>query len=121
NGVGDSPRVFGIRTEDFHKLMLERKSSYPLAINASATHDTRRGEDSRMRINALSGMPEEWFQKVEEWHLINKKIRKNENIPDRNEEYFIYQALLGAMPFDGEPEDDFLQRTNEYIEKSHRD
>src|SRR5690606_6791694 len=95
NEVGDSPNVFGISIEDSHKLMIKRRQSFPLAINATATHDTKRGEDSRMRINVLSEMPDEWFQKVEEWQQTNKELKKKENVPDSNEEYFIYQTLLG--------------------------
>jgi (1->4)-alpha-D-glucan 1-alpha-D-glucosylmutase len=121
NEVGDSPEVFGITIDQFHELMKQRKEKFPLSINATATHDTKRGEDARMRINVLSGIPEEWFQKVEEWHSLNKKVRKKENIPDKNEEYFIYQALIGAMSFGKEIEDNFLSRTNDYLQKVLRE
>src|SRR5690606_10348852 len=121
NEVGDSPNVFGISINDFHQLMIQRKNSFPLAINASATHDTKRGEDARMRINVLSEIPEEWFQKVEEWQQTNKTIKNHENIPDANEEYFIYQTLIGAMSFENEVEDGFLSRTNDYLQKVLRE
>ena len=121
NEVGDSPDIFGIGIDDFHRLMKSRREDFPLAINATATHDTKRGEDARMRINVLSEIPEEWFRKVEEWHELNKNIRKSAHIPDRNEEYFIYQSLIGAMPFDGEDEAEFLKRTTEFLQKALRE
>lgn len=121
NEVGDSPEVFGIKVGEFHKLMQKRYTESPLTINDTSTHDTKRGEDARMRINTLSEMPEEWFSKIEEWHKINQNIRKKPNVPDRNEEYFIYQALIGAMPFGCELEKDFLSRTNAFLQKALRE
>jgi len=74
-----------------------------------------------MRINVLSEMPEEWFILVEEWHTMNNGIRKKSAIPDRNEEYFIYQALIGAMPFGNQLEEDFESRTNAFLQKALRE
>ena len=121
NEVGDSPEVFGIKIEEFHKVMQKRLEESPLTINDTSTHDTKRGEDARMRINTLSEMPEEWFAKVEEWHIINQQVRKKTNVPDRNEEYFIYQALIGAMPFGCELDEDFIPRTNAFLQKALRE
>src|SRR5690606_36315370 len=121
NEVGDSPNVFGISINDFHQLMIQRKNSCPLAINATATHDTKRGEDARKRINVLSEIPEEWFQKVEEWHRLNQAARRSTQVPDMNEEYFIYQMLIGAMAFEREDEEEFLQRTLDYLQKVLRE
>src|SRR5690606_37494833 len=78
-------------------------------------------EDARMRINVLSGIPEEWFQKVAEWRSINQTVKKSQNIPDSNEEHFVYQTLLGAMPFEGPSADDFVERTREYLQKVLRE
>lgn len=121
NEVGDSPEEFGISIKKFHTWMEKRREEFPLAINETSTHDTKRGEDARMRINVISEMPEEWFAKVEEWHTINQKVRKNDQVPDMNEEYFIYQTLIGGMPFDNELEDDFLDRTNAFLQKALRE
>lgn len=121
NEVGDSPEVLGITIDEFHKLMEKRQRESPLTINDTSTHDTKRGEDARMRINTLSEMPEEWFSKIEEWHSINQKVRKKTDVPDRNEEYFIYQALIGAMPFGCKPDEDFLSRTNAFLQKALRE
>jgi (1->4)-alpha-D-glucan 1-alpha-D-glucosylmutase len=121
NEVGDSPQVFGVSADGFHRLMIERQGSFPRALSATATHDTKRGEDARMRINVLSEIPEEWFGKVEEWRQINQSVRKSESVPDPNEEYFIYQMLLGAMAFEEEDEEGFLQRTLDYLQKVLRE
>jgi len=121
NEVGDSPHVFGLDTDEFHRLMKERLSSYPNALSATATHDTKRGEDARMRINVLSEIPEEWFKKVEEWHRLNQAVRRSTQVPDMNEEYFIYQTLIGGMAFEEEDEEEFLQRTLDYLQKVLRE
>lgn len=119
NEVGDSPENFGISVEDFHQKMLKRRKDFPVSINATATHDTKRGEDSRMRLDVLSEIPEEWFTKVSEWKEINSKIRKSKKVPGKNEEYFIYQTLIGAMPFN--EENDFFTRTCDYLQKVLRE
>ena len=119
NEVGDSPENFGITVYQFHDKMLQRRNNFPESVNATSTHDTKRGEDARMRLNVLSEIPDLWFQHVEEWKEINKKVRKNSRIPDSNEEYFIYQTLIGGMPF--KEEESFLARTNDYLQKVLRE
>ncbi|MDT0676862.1 malto-oligosyltrehalose synthase [Autumnicola musiva] len=120
NEVGDSPDNFGISIEDFHRKMLEKQKDFPHALNGTATHDTKRGEDSRMRLAVLSEFPAEWFEKVKEWKEINKGL-KTKNAPDDNEEYFIYQALIGAIPFGDYDKEEFLQRTTNYLQKVMRE
>ncbi|MDT0690627.1 malto-oligosyltrehalose synthase [Salegentibacter sp. F188] len=121
NEVGDSPENFGISIKDFHNKMLQKQKTFPHTLNATATHDTKRGEDARMRLSVLSEFPEEWFQKVEEWRRINGNIRKSDKAPDKNEEYFIYQALIGSLPFDDFDKEEFLQRTEDYLQKVMRE
>lgn len=121
NEVGDSPENFGVSRKEFHQKMQRRNKDYPRTINTTATHDTKRGEDARMRLLVLSEIPGEWFEIVAHWKEITSKIRKNRNIPDKNEEYFIYQALLGSMPLEEEDLEDFLARTNEYLKKVLRE
>lgn len=121
NEVGDSPHVFGLSTAEFHRRMAERQASFPYALSASATHDTKRGEDARMRINVLSEIPGEWFEKVKQWRALNQSIRRSAQVPDANEEYFIYQMLLGAMAFEDEDEEELLQRTLAYLQKVLRE
>lgn len=119
NEVGDSPENFGISVEDFHQRMQKAHKNFPLGINATATHDTKRGEDARMRLNVLSELPDEWFSKINEWKEINEGIRKNKQVPENNEEYFIYQTLIAGMPF--KEEEDFLSRTCDYLQKVLRE
>jgi (1->4)-alpha-D-glucan 1-alpha-D-glucosylmutase len=119
NEVGDSPENFGITIDEFHKSMLSRRSLFPYTINATATHDTKRGEDARMRLNVISEIPQEWFQKIKEWQELNAPIRKDKTGPGANEEYFIYQTLLAGMPF--QEEEDFLSRTCDYLQKVLRE
>lgn len=119
NEVGDSPGNFGISADDFHKEMSYRLDSFPLGMSTTATHDTKRGEDARMRINVLSEIPDQWFKNVKEWIQLNDSLKKEPEIPSFNEEYFIYQALVGAKAF--EEEKDFLQRTGNYLKKALRE
>lgn len=120
NEVGDSPENFGLSVPDFHKKMQLRLRDFPGAINASATHDTKRGEDARMRINVLSELPEEWLAHYKNWKSIARQTKKDSG-PDANEEYFIYQMLLGAWPFQGDPGKEFLERAKAYLMKVLRE
>jgi (1->4)-alpha-D-glucan 1-alpha-D-glucosylmutase len=124
NEVGNDPDIFGIAPEVFHAYNQERALSWPNSLNATSTHDTKRGEDVRARINVLSELAEEWEAGVSEWHLMNKanKVRVNGLfIPDRNDEYFLYQMLLGAWPFRKEEEASFRERMREYLVKAVRE
>lgn len=121
NEVGDSPQNFGIGAEEFHRRMQHRQRHFPQSINATATHDTKRGEDARMRINVLSEMPQQWHRKVKEWMQVNAGQKLQTQVPGPNEELFIYQALLGAWPVDGRTDESFLQRIRDYLEKVLRE
>jgi malto-oligosyltrehalose synthase/4-alpha-glucanotransferase len=120
NDVGDAPSSFGISKDQFHDAMIERQKKWPLTLNATSTHDTKRGEDVRARLNVLSDFPQEWIDHVKDWRRINESIRKN-NIPDSNEEYFIYQSLIGTYPFPGWEDKDFGERLTLYLQKSLRE
>ena len=67
NEVGDAPDAFGMEVKDFHKLMKQRQKHWPLSINGTSTHDTKRGEDVRARLNVLTAIPEEWFAMVKQF------------------------------------------------------
>lgn len=121
NEVGDSPENFGITIPDFHKKMQERRKNFPLSVSGTATHDTKRGEDARMRLNVLSELPEEWFAKIEEWKEINRKFSGAQNALDDNEEYFIYQTLIGSFPFAEIDQENFFERTRDYLQKVLRE
>lgn len=120
NEVGDSPASFGLNAGKFHQLMQQRQKLWPLSMNASATHDTKRGEDVRARLNVLSDLAEEWIAQVKQWQQINADQKTN-NAPDANDEYFIYQTIMGAYPMPGQDEDDFENRLKEYLTKALRE
>lgn len=124
NEVGGDPSRFGIAVEEFHEFNQRRLRSWPHSMSATATHDTKRGEDMRARINVLSEIPEEWEKNIHKWSRINqpkKSIVRGRQVPDRNDEYFLYQTLIGAYPLgDGSPSD-LLQRLKNYLIKAVRE
>jgi len=101
NEVGGHPDHFGISIAAFHKANAHRAAHSPHAMLATATHDTKRGEDVRARLAVLSEMPDEWARQV---HLWNRLLRAHVGDldgtapPDRNDEYMFYQLLTGAWP-----------------------
>ncbi|PKN13323.1 MAG: malto-oligosyltrehalose synthase [Deltaproteobacteria bacterium HGW-Deltaproteobacteria-4] len=127
NEVGGSPERFGITVETFHGQNIERSKSRPLAMLASSTHDTKRSEDVRARINVLTEMPELWREGLYRWSRHNRKLKEmidGKLVPGRNEEYFLYQTLIGTWPFC--PPDDpefagFRTRMKDYMLKALRE
>ncbi len=110
NEVGGDPGRFGITPEQLHRWNTERASRFPHALTPLSTHDTKRSEDVRARINLLSEVPDRWFGAVERWSELNQRHKKQideKDAPDRNEEYFFYQNLLGAWPLDNLDEEAF--------------
>jgi malto-oligosyltrehalose synthase/4-alpha-glucanotransferase len=120
NEVGDAPDAFSIDPADFHQKMKGRQQRWPLSMNATATHDTKRGEDVRARLNVLPDLSYEWLEAVSVWQQMNRDI-KQIGAPDANDEYFIYQTLIGAYPMPGEDEDNFKERLQKYLEKTMRE
>jgi malto-oligosyltrehalose synthase/4-alpha-glucanotransferase len=120
NEVGDSPGAFSVSTIEFHHMMQQRQKLWPLSMNATATHDTKRGEDVRARLNVLPDMADEWLEAVSAWQQMNRDI-KHIGAPDANDEYFIYQTLIGAYPMPGQDEDNFSSRLQEYLQKTMRE
>jgi (1->4)-alpha-D-glucan 1-alpha-D-glucosylmutase len=108
NEVGGDPRRFGMSVAAFHHLIAERARAWPRAMVTTATHDTKRGEDARVRLALLSELPREWGRRVNSWLRLNRSRRSlidGEIVPDRNVEYLFYQALFGAWPPDLMPDD----------------
>jgi malto-oligosyltrehalose synthase/4-alpha-glucanotransferase len=120
NEVGDSPENFGISVSDFHEKMKIRQRDWPLSLNATSTHDTKRGEDVNARLNVLTELPDEWIHKVQQWQLMNAGLKKN-GIPDVNDEYFLYQALIGTFPMQEKDESGFSGRLKAYLSKALRE
>jgi (1->4)-alpha-D-glucan 1-alpha-D-glucosylmutase len=124
NEVGGDPRQFGTSLHTFHRRNAERQARFPHALSATATHDTKRGEDTRARLDVLSEIPKIWQQALTRWSRWNKKHksrRDDELLPDRNEEYFFYQTLVGAWPL-GTPgpaeKARFRERLHAYVQKA---
>jgi (1->4)-alpha-D-glucan 1-alpha-D-glucosylmutase len=101
NEVGASPYQPTTSLTAFHDNMAERAAQWPLAMLASATHDTKRGEDMRVRLDVLSEMPDEWARRVARWQLHNKPHRGEADgrpAPSANDEYLLYQSIVGTWP-----------------------
>lgn len=124
NEVGDSPGFFGIRREKFHAAMKYRIAHWPMAMNTTSTHDTKRGEDARARLNVLSDLPAKWMEITRSWREINRPARSKAGsmlVPSRNDEYFIYQSLVAHLPMDGNIDNDFRGRFREFMVKALRE
>ncbi len=124
NEVGDSPGYFGIRTEAFHNYMKERLEKQPLTMNAISTHDTKRGEDARARLNVLSDIPGKWMGVTQKWREVNREFKQfdgDKEIPSPNDEYLIYQVLCAHLPMNAKIDDTFEDRLEEYLVKALRE
>jgi malto-oligosyltrehalose synthase/4-alpha-glucanotransferase len=118
NEVGDLPNEFGASIGTFHQAMLRRQQDWPFSMNATATHDTKRGEDSRMRLNVLTDIPTEWSDKITHWFAMNTERRSKYPV-DPNDEYMIYQSLVATFP--GESSDEYVQRVIAFASKALRE
>jgi len=124
NEVGGNPGRFGVTPGEFHQANSEAAKNWPHTMLASATHDTKRGEDVRARLNVLSEMPDEWRDTIGRWARINagrKTFIENTPAPDANDEYLLYQALVGAWPGDSAPENNFAERITAFMLKACRE
>lgn len=127
NEVGGDPDQFGVDPKMFHDQMQERQAKWPHALSATSTHDSKRGENIRARINALSEMPRPWQSAVSGWSACNytkKRLIGEKPAPDPNDEYFLYQTLVGVWPFEIPNEADyrtFRQRIQLYMLKALRE
>jgi (1->4)-alpha-D-glucan 1-alpha-D-glucosylmutase len=101
NEVGSNPGRFGSSVDEFHQQNLRRHQVKPHSFVTTSTHDSKRGEDVCARINVLSEIPKEWKLALTRWHRLNgnkKEVTNGEPVPDNNEEYLLYQTLLGTFP-----------------------
>jgi (1->4)-alpha-D-glucan 1-alpha-D-glucosylmutase len=125
NEVGGSPADFGIGLEEFHQGNLERARDWPYSMLATSTHDSKRSEDVRARLNVISEMPKLWSEQLTRWRRANRSKKRaladGRVVPDANEEYFFYQTLAGVWPFAMESDSErkeFLQRVSDYMIKA---
>jgi (1->4)-alpha-D-glucan 1-alpha-D-glucosylmutase len=127
NEVGGYPERFGTPLETFHGQNIERTKFWPCAMIATATHDTKRSEDVRARLNVLSEIPHEWRESVIRWSRMNrrkKSVMDGQWVPDRNEEYLLYQTLVGVWPLSTMSEREheiFRKRIKDYMLKAVRE
>jgi (1->4)-alpha-D-glucan 1-alpha-D-glucosylmutase len=127
NEVGGDPTQFGLEPAAVHAWLANRQRDWPLAISATATHDTKRGEDLRARLNVLSEIPGAWKVAVGKWRRVNRRLKTEVHgtlAPDPNEEYFFYQTLVGAWPFDADDDEQLAklrERVTAYMTKAMRE
>jgi (1->4)-alpha-D-glucan 1-alpha-D-glucosylmutase len=126
NEVGGDPRHFGVSIEEFHCKTTRRLEHWPHSMLATSTHDTKRSEDVRARINVLSEIPALWRKRVRNWRELNRgnKVEINGvDAPSRNDEYLFYQTLIGAWPIAEQEQtsEDFRCRVREYMLKAIRE
>ena len=113
NEVGGNPFDPATTVKRFHEWCLDISKKWPLTMLASSTHDTKRSEDVRARLNLLSEIPDLWWANAKNWHRMNAHCR-SEQTPDANTEYLLYQTLVGAWPIEKE-------RIAKYMEKAVRE
>jgi len=122
NEVGGDPAAGALSVDDFHAAMIQRAKDWPHGLTATATHDTKRGEDARARLLALAELPGEWTGLVARWKVLNAAhvvTSDGMRAPSASFEYMLYQALLGAWPLDGDPA--FVERMQAYALKAARE
>ena len=127
NEVGDDPAGRSISLEDFHRENASRFADWPGSMLATTTHDTKRSEDTRARINVLSEVPRDWSRAVNRWARLNHRhLREVDGMaaPSRADEYLFYQSLLGIWPL--QPPDEaehreIVARLQAYMEKATRE
>ena len=127
NEVGGEPQLFGLSVDSFHERNLNRHRNRPATLLATSTHDTKRSEDVRARMLAISEIPELWRRSLQKWRTVNRRWKKEiseSEAPDANEEYLLYQTLLGTWPVapDGIPErnvgGEYIERIQDYMIKA---
>ncbi len=124
NEVGGDPRPSTAPSADFSQFVASRLRDWPCALNATTTHDTKRGEDVRARISVLSEIPGEWREHLNRWSKLNASHRKSidgQPVPDRNEEIFLYETLLGAWPLEVSAFSSLTDRMQTYAIKATRE
>jgi len=128
NEVGGDPSQFGISVEEFHEFNQARSQKFNHAMNSSSTHDTKRSEDVRARLNVLSEIPRHWKEHVQRWARWNKGLRTTLSdgtvTPSRNAEYLLYQTIVGTIPLRIESRhewDQYIDRLQRYMIKVERE
>lgn len=127
NEVGGDMLTFGVSIADFHSQNQKRREQWPYTMAASSTHDTKRSEDVRARICVLSEIPEAWQRAIQYWSRQNNdnKVMSDEDLfPDANDEYLLYQTIVGTWPLiamDEAAHKSYVDRIVSYMEKASRE
>lgn len=127
NEVGGAPEQFGTSLAAFHAHNRARLARRPHWLVATSTHDTKRSEDVRARINVLSEIPREWQAALNRWSRVSckkKPLLDGRPVPDRNEEYLLYQTLVSTWPLtpmSAEESHTFKQRIQDYMRKATKE
>lgn len=127
NEVGGNPGGFGTHLDAFHRQNVETAKSRPYSLLTTSTHDTKRSEDVRARLNVLSEIPGEWQRCLSRWSRLNRKkkpVVDGRMVPDRNDEYLLYQTLLGVWPANRmtvAEYEEFTARIRDYMLKATRE
>jgi len=124
NEVGGEPNQFGLPVQKFYERCIARQAAFPQAMLATSTHDTKRSEDVRTRMAAISEIPTRWRKSLHHWRTVNRRYQtkiEGEIAPDANEEYLLYQTLLGSWPLtpmSKEGRETYIQRIQDYMIKA---
>ncbi len=124
NDVGFDPRVFGVSSGAFHQHNTRRQADWPHSMVTTSTHDSKRGEDVRARIDVLSEVADDWRVHLKRWMRLNrhkKRLVNDQPAPSNNDEYLLYQTLLGTWPVATLGPSEFSayrQRIEEYMLKA---
>ena len=127
NEVGGEPQQFGMTVDAFHDRNQYRQRACPATMLATSTHDTKRSEDVRARMIAISEDPELWRRALQRWRAVNRRFKKmveEAEAPDTNEEYLLYQTLIGTWPIDDsataaqDATPEYIERIQNYMAKA---
>jgi (1->4)-alpha-D-glucan 1-alpha-D-glucosylmutase len=129
NEVGSEPSQFALTPNQFHAIAAERHRHFPRALLATATHDHKRGEDTRARLAVLSEMPDAWESALARWMRLNAPLKREIEggpAPDAADEIMLYQTIVGAWPLELSPDDAqglaaYRDRVGGWLEKAVRE
>ena len=127
NDVGGDPRRFGVTPAAFHARNRARAERWPHTLIAGSTHDSKRAEDVRVRLDVLSEIPSAWKLSLNRWRRLNrsrKRMVDGQPAPSANDEYLLYQTLFGTWPLtdlDADGLADYRQRIARFLLKAVRE
>jgi len=120
NAVGGEPSDVALPVDTFHRFCADRVRRGEASLSATSTHDTKRAEDVRARIDVLTEIPKEWAQRATRWREMNAPLRRGET-PSPHEELLLYQTLVGTWPLDAAGRKGYSGRIADYMVKAARE